>query len=304
MPPSPVVVPLAKKSTNGRFLPTLLRLQFRLLGRLAPQASDRRAASLFLTPRRRRFPEPGTPGLSTQRLTLSSDGFPLAVWSWGEGPAVVLAHGWSGHAGQMSSFIRPLADAGFRVLAFDQPAHSRSGGRRTTLLKMAAALKAIARTTGPLHAVVAHSLGATAATLALFDNLPAQRAVLLAPPAEAPSFARRLSQLLGLSEERTKGMLAEVQRQVGVHLASLDLRLVSAWVRQPALIFHDVADRDVPFAHGRDIAEAWPAARLAPLSGLGHYRLLSDPEVVRSTVAFLREGLAAATPRPSLATSG
>ncbi len=304
MPPSGVV-PLVKKSTNGRLLRALRRAQFRVLARVAPSLSDRKAAALFLTPPRRRASEPGTPGLSAQRLSVLSGDVQLAVWAWGHGPTVLLVHGWSGHAGQLGSFIRPLVEAGFRVVAFDLPAHGHSSGRRTTVLKMAEALQALALAIGPLHSLVGHSLGGTAAALALFDNLPASRVVLLAPPAAPQHFVRKLAAVLGLSDERAEGMLAQVQRQIGVHLPSLDVRLLAGWMRQPALIFHDVADREVPFAQGRAIAEAWPAARLVPLTGLGHTRILADPDVVRATVAFLREGAAgAAVPRQGVATSG
>ena len=149
-----------------------------------------------------------------------------------------------------------------------------------------------------------HSLGATATTLALFDNLPAELAVLIAPPADAPHFARRLAATLGLSPERTAGMLAEVQRDVGVHLDSLDLRRIAGWMRRPVLLLHDVADREVPFAHGRAIADAWPGARLVPLERLGHTRPLADPDVLRRAVAFLREGAALAPVSARKATSG
>src|SRR5271163_3125571 len=107
----PTVVPLVKKSTNGRFERTLLRAYFRLLGRFAPALSDRQAAALFSTPRRRRSPpEPGTPGLVAKRFGVLSGGLKLAAWSFGEGPPVVLAHGWNGSAAQLSSFIRPLVE--------------------------------------------------------------------------------------------------------------------------------------------------------------------------------------------------
>jgi pimeloyl-ACP methyl ester carboxylesterase len=291
---APTVVPLSKKSTNGRFARAFFRAQFRLLGRFAPALSDRQAAALFSTPRRRRSPpEPGTPGLLAERFVVLSAGLELAAWSFGEGPPVVLAHGWNGSAAQLSSFIRPLVEAGFRVVAFDQPAHGHSAGRRATVPLMAEALQAVARAVGPLHAVVAHSLGATATSLALFDNLPAARAVLVAPPAAAPHFARRLAGTLGLSQARAEGMLAQLQRNVGVALDALDVRNFAGWMRQPALIFHDVQDREVPFAHGRAIAEAWPKARFVPLEQLGHTRPLSDAGVVRMSVAFLREGIAA-----------
>jgi pimeloyl-ACP methyl ester carboxylesterase len=158
---------------------------------------------------------------------------------------------------------------------------------------MTEALHSVAREVGPLHAVVAHSLGATATALALFDNLPAGRVVLVAPPAAPPYFARRLAEMLSLSAERTAGMLAELERSVGIHLEALDVRRIAGWLRQPALLFHDVSDREVPFAHGQSIAEAWPKARFIPLERLGHIRPLSDAGVVRTTVAFLREAFAA-----------
>jgi pimeloyl-ACP methyl ester carboxylesterase len=302
---APAVVPLSKKSTNGRIWRSLVQTGFRILGRVAPAFADRQAAALFVTPRRRRSPPvPGTPGLVATRLHVVSEGGELAVWSFGEGPPVVLAHGWNGSAAQLSSFIRPLVEAGFRVLAYDQPAHGHSQGRRTTVLKMAAALQAIARAVGPLHAVVAHSLGATATTLALFDNLPADRAVLFAPPASPPYFAQVLAARLGLSKSRTEGMVAEVQRIIGIHLDSIDLRRTAQWVRQPALILHDVGDREVPFSQGRAMAEAWPNARFVPLERLGHARPLSDAAVVRQVVAFVREGVAAEAGPSGRLTSG
>lgn len=302
--PASRVVPLSKKSTNGRLMAQALRAAFRVLAPVAPRLSDRCAAALFLTPHRRRRSAPGTPGLPAERLRVASSHGGLAVWAWGRGPTVVLAHGWNGHAGQMSGFIRPLVEGGFRVVAFDQPAHGHSAGRRTTVLRMAEALHAVARAVGPLHGVVAHSLGGTATALALFDHLPASRVVLLAPPADAPHFVRKLATFLQLSAERTEGTLCQVQREVGAHLESLDLRRIGGWLRQPALILHDISDREVPFAHGRDLAEVWPAARLVPLAGLGHTRLLADPGVLRTSVAFLREGLPALRAAHGMATSG
>jgi pimeloyl-ACP methyl ester carboxylesterase len=296
---SGAVVPLSlKKRTNGRIVFPLLRAELATLAWLSRALADRRAAALFATPPRTRLPpEPGTPGRSPERFSVASGRHRLAAWAWGEGPVVLLAHGWRGHSAQLSGFIAPLARSGFRVVAFDQPAHGRSTGRRTHVLEMAEAFQAIARAVGPLHAVVAHSLGATASAIALHDHLPAGRAVLLAPPAAAPYFARALATTLGLSQERTEGMISQVERDVGVQLESLDVRRFAGWIRQPALVFHDVGDREVPFAQGRAIADAWPGATFVPLQGLGHQRLLADAGVIRESVAFLRQAVEGADAR-------
>ena len=58
----------------------------------------------------------------------------------------------------------------------------------------------------------------------------------------------------------------------------------------PALIVHDRDDHDVPYAHGEEIALAWPGAELLTTSGLGHRAVVRDPEVIRRTLAFLSDG--------------
>ena len=53
----------------------------------------------------------------------------LALYRWGEGPKVLLLHGWGGQASQLGAFAEPLVGTGFGVVAIDAPAHGRSPGR-------------------------------------------------------------------------------------------------------------------------------------------------------------------------------
>jgi pimeloyl-ACP methyl ester carboxylesterase len=55
----------------------------------------------------------------------------------------------------------------------------------------------------------------------------------------------------------------------------------------PALIIHDHDDRDVSWHEGEAIARAWPHARFLRTEGLGHRRILLDPEVIGRAVRFL-----------------
>jgi pimeloyl-ACP methyl ester carboxylesterase len=308
--------------TNVRFL--VQRLALRALDKVAPAAAERWVVRLWSTPRRTlpaRPPE--VPGLIAHPFTVvlpdpaSSEGGPewaflgpdprerdeatrsvardttrsaptrLAAWSWGEGPAVLLVHGWSGHAGQMAGFVAPLVGAGFRVVAFDQPAHGLSAGPRTNSLRMRDAVRAVGQQVGALHALVGHSLGATAAVLAMAQDLWAERLVLVAPPAEAPLFARAFSRALGLSAARAEAVVRRAERMAGIDFASIDLRRIAPRMRTPLLVIHDANDGQVPFAHGQEIAQAWPEARLMTTRGLGHARLLRAPEVVGAAVDFV-----------------
>jgi pimeloyl-ACP methyl ester carboxylesterase len=55
----------------------------------------------------------------------------------------------------------------------------------------------------------------------------------------------------------------------------------------PTLIVHDRDDASTPVADGAAIAAAWTGSRLSVTSGLGHRRLLRDPDVVAEVVEFV-----------------
>ena len=275
-----------KNRTNVRFV--LLRLGLRLLSRVAPSAGESWALRLWSTPRRPHPPRPPqVAGLPGRPFSVQTPTGRLAAWSWGAGPVVLLVHGWSGYAGQMVPLVAPLAAAGFRVVAFDQPAHGQSEGRWTNGRQMQQAVLSVARQVGPLHAIVAHSLGGTSAVTAMNDGLAAERVVLLAPPAEPEPFARAFAAAMGLSAARTEGLLDRVRRSLGGDLSRVDLRLIAPRMRAQLLVVHDPEDAEVPFAHGQAIAEAWPGGRLRVTQGLGHRRALRTSELLSEVVEFV-----------------
>src|SRR5690606_25377202 len=56
----------------------------------------------------------------------------------------------------------------------------------------------------------------------------------------------------------------------------------------PALVVHDLCDREVPWEEGERYARFWPGARLLSTHGLGHNRIVDDPAVIGTALAFLR----------------
>jgi pimeloyl-ACP methyl ester carboxylesterase len=151
---------------------------------------------------------------------------------------------------------------------------------------MARAIRDVAHAVGPIHAIVGHSLGATAALLALRDGVAAARAVVIAPPREAPHFLAQLVSALGLPAERLHGAIRVVERQVGP-LAQLEGDRAARALRIPGLVIHDEGDRHVPFEHGVAIAEAWQGAELVAQNGLGHRRILGSDDVIQRVAEFL-----------------
>lgn len=265
----------------------LLRLGLALANRVAPAVAEWQAARLFLTPRRRSLRDPVIPGVPADPRALLAAGFPIVGWSWGDGPTVLLVHGWNGRAADMAALAEGLVLAGFRAVAVDLPAHGRSPGRRTSLADWMRVLPALADQLGGVHAVVGHSLGGAAVTLAMEAGLRARGAVLLAPARGPSEYVARVRRFLGLPAARTAGIERHLAARVGRELAFFDAARAAASLAPPALVLHDPADDEVPWADGAAIAHAWPRAALVPAAGDGHFRILTSPEVVARTVEFV-----------------
>src|SRR6478735_5766660 len=164
-----------------------VRRAFGLLERLAPGVGARWAIELWCTPPAVEMSLRMPPGVSAgEPVEAAWSGHRIAGESWGDGPPVYLVHGWGGCRAHLGVFVKPLVASGHRVIAFDLPAHNDSdagvlAAGRTHLVECAAAVSAFIRTHGPARAIVAHSLGAKAAALALTDGAEIERLVFLAP---------------------------------------------------------------------------------------------------------------------------
>jgi len=216
----------------------------------------------------------------------------LAVTTWGErGPAVLLMHGWGGARAQMTGFVEPLLSAGYRVVAYDQPAHGESDGALTNLLEIAPTMDVVEKREGNFEAIIAHSFGTLVTSYALVNrNFP--------PPARlvyCGAFNRlldslpRFQVLAKLPDEIINGLREMIYNNFGRGV--LDVIVNETLVQQiniSALMFHDRADNVTPVEDSRAIAQAWRHAQLIETDGLGHRGALQSKEIHEQIVRFLK----------------
>lgn len=260
---------------------------------VVPRLSPTDVADAFLTPRtpqRRQalFLEGG------EALRIATPQGEVALQRAGTGPAVLLLHGWEGQAADMAAFAPPLRAAGFSVVAMHLPAHGDSAGTQTSLPESARALHAVGQALGPLHAAIAHSMGAAILGEALHCGLVVQRVVMLASPARYEHYVRGHAAAAGLDAVATESMLSILSSRIGADVRGISMPGRAPQRRQPALFIHSADDRVVAIEDSLATAESWPGARHLRVDGLGHMRLLADPKVVAAAVDF-----AVALPIPS-----
>jgi pimeloyl-ACP methyl ester carboxylesterase len=250
-------------------------------------------AELCLAPRSRKAPLAPPRGVTHTELRVGKRR--VRVHAYGEGPLVVLVHGWQGGASQFASLAASICAAGFRVALFDMPAHGEAAGWSTSAPEFIRILAHVARALGPVHAVVGHSLGASAALLCAARGLHMAGVVALSP---VPSFEFTLSgyaRAFGLAPRAKELLARRFEARTRMKRAELDLAGVTPGV--PILLMHDMLDRNIPSRYSRRLKQRWPGAHLVETCGFGHGRMLDADLVAQSVVAFLATLPAAAAAR-------
>jgi len=272
---------LPKISTNVRFAASAL---------LFPEIAGAWAERLFLTPPRTGGAAAALDLIDARASFLEHRGRQIATWRWGErdAPAVILAHGWGGHAAQMRAFVFPLLAAGFRVIAYDQPAHGVSEGKLTGLPDFAEVLAEVTWHYGGAHAFIGHSLGAAAAALALANGKARfEKGVLVSPPADLVGYSRRFARWYWMPEAVRRTMQTAIEERFGMLWDDLEAARLAPRLSAPALVIHDRDDQHVSWTQGARIAQLWPGARLMSTDGLGHRRILGDEGVTHAAADFI-----------------
>jgi pimeloyl-ACP methyl ester carboxylesterase len=223
---------------------------------------------------------------------LSYQGGELAVTTWGEGEAsVLLMHGWGGARAQMTGFVQPLLSAGYRVVAYDQPAHGESDGKITNIFEIAPTMDLILEQEGRFNAIIAHSFGTIITSYALAKrNFPAPtKLVYFSAFNRLLDSLPRFQALVNLADEVITGLREMIYENFG--RSTLDQIVNADLVHEiniPALMFHDIADNVTPIEDSRAIASAWKSAHFIETNGLGHRGALQLQAIHERVVDFLK----------------
>jgi len=211
-----------------------------------------------------------------------------AAWSWGQGPLVILVHGWGGRGAQMAPLATSIAEAGFRCVAFDIAGHGESQQHSTQWEYFLRDIQLVTAHLGEEpFAYVGHSAGALTMMAARSRGLSASRYVCIC----APSYPFPPIQVLRRKLAPRQSLLENYQRHLAKQFSSHwdDLKAGAAFRGAGAdlLLFYDETDRFVSHQEGDRIQALCPGAQLVKTNAYSHQKILLADELHQAVISFL-----------------
>lgn len=274
------------------------KTKFSLLSLLSHQRAARSVFRLFCTPYsgkpRRKAPPVFERG---QKLNLRFHQLTLHGWRWmpetPNGKKILIVHGFDSCSYRFDRYIIPLNRMGFEVFAFDAPGHGLSGGKTINALAYSQAILEQETLYGPFYAIMAHSLGGLAASLA-FEQLPGQehrKLVLIAPSTETTTAIERFFRVMPV-HDNTKAAFHRVIEEIGQKPVShYSVSRIVQELKAPVLWIHDEEDNVCPYADTLAVqALGLPNVEFFITKGLGHSGVYRQNNVFRKILSFLEPG--------------
>lgn len=225
------------------------------------------------------------------KLSIPLDEKEISAWSFGDGPLILLVHGWGGHGAQLKSFVDPLVQSGHRVVLFDAYGHGESGGEVSSVVHIARSIKAVlANYEDRPKAVIAHSMGTSALLLHLsIYKTEIDFLALISAPFEGPLLhSKKFAEKIKISEEVRSLMQGQLEWELDHPWSELEIpALLPLHQASKIVLIHDEKDKAVPVSSLEQIHRVLPDANILRTTGLGHLRILEDSEVVEYVMKHL-----------------
>lgn len=273
----------------------LIRKVFPVMESLSPGLATRVFSQLFFTPFHYGFPEKEREWImKANSSVLTIDGRNIQIYEWGDSknPYLLLIHGWAGRGTQFRKFITPALNLGYRIVAFDGPAHGKSQGKQTNILQFREVLNVLIRKFGVPAGTIGHSFGGTVAVYANLTGIPLNKIVTIGTPVIADKLLGSFLKAIGATAKTGEAFQKKLIKDHGKNFKEFSLEWFLPRIQQPLalMIIHDKNDREVPIEHAMEAIKLYPSAKLVTTEGLGHNRILKDESTIQNALHFLKNG--------------
>jgi pimeloyl-ACP methyl ester carboxylesterase len=269
-----------------------IRTKFKLLSSVSKRKAAEKAFKLFCTPQSRNKKKLPKIFEGAEKLHFEIAGNIVRGWRFNY-PAerkVMIIHGYESSVINFDRYIKPLIKKGYEVLAFDAPAHGKSGGKKITAPFYKETIQKINKLYGPVQSYMAHSFGGLAVSLALeeISHTPDYRLALIAPATETTTAIDSFFLFLQIDAAVRTEFEKLIIRKAGVSSEWYSIKRAMKHIKAKVLWLHDEGDDVTPLSDALKIKEEnYPNIEFVITKGLGHRRIYSDNKVTKAVVDFL-----------------
>ena len=269
-----------------------IRTKFKLLSAISKKKAAEKAFELFCTPQSRNKKKLPKVFETAEKLHFDLDGITVRGWRFNH-PAerkVMIIHGFESSVINFDRYIKPLIKKGYEVLAFDAPAHGRSGGKKINAPLFKRTILEVIKKYGPVQSFMAHSFGGLAVSLALeeISHTNDFRLALIAPATETSTAVKTFFKFLQLDPAIRLEFEKIIFQAGGVSSEWYSIRRAMKHIKAKVLWFHDDEDEITPLSDVLKVkAEKHPNIEFIITKGLGHRRIYRDNHVSKAIIDFL-----------------
>ncbi|WP_164510886.1 alpha/beta fold hydrolase [Nonlabens xiamenensis] len=271
-------------------IPKLYGFYFNLLQLFSSQKAAALALRVFSIPRSGFLKEDQQAYLDKARKQQIGyeDGL-IMLYHWkGDGPTVLLNHGWESNSWRWKYLIEPLKAEGYNIVSIDAPAHGNSSGKLFTAVKYSKVIRTVMELYEP-SIVIAHSVGAMA-TIYQESQHPhpfLRRLVLLGSPNKLEVIMKGYQNIVGFNKSVYSSLNQHLNQQFGFQIKEFNTADFAKKVNVPTLLIHHTEDAIVGYEAMQEIASQMPNATTYTSSTGGHS--LHTQEVIDQVMEFLRK---------------
>lgn len=205
----------------------------------------------------------------------------------GDGPVILLVHGWSGRASQMGNLAQAFSANGYKVIIFDAFAHGESPGKQTTVLEFIKIIKKLANTYGPFSAMIGHSLGGIACGKAIQEGVATERLITIGSPTTFQYLLDAYGRIINANKKTTDYIKEFTENYARAPVEKYSLATIGKELDIPGLIIHDYYDMEATYDNALVFNDTWPKGQLISTKGLGHSRILRDRKTIELMINFV-----------------
>ncbi len=276
-----------------KFAIQYIRAKFKVLALVSNRKAAEKAFELFCTPlEKSKKPAPSVFSLAKSlKFTLNGHTVKGYCWNKGQTKKVLILHGFSSSAYNFQSYVLPLVEKGYEVLAFDAPAHGNSGGKTINVVQYREMIDLIIKEHGPIDSFISHSFGGIAICLAMEKVVHDEhtKIVLIAPATETTSAIDAAFTMLQIKKQAIRQEFDSIIIERSGHAPKwFSIRRAMKQIKATVLWIHDDGDTVTPLKDALKVRDdKHPNVEFVITSGLGHRNIYRSSSVKKKIFEFL-----------------